>query len=118
MSLKEEFGIDAEIIAEAFNKGFWFKEKESFMTPAEMERFRWKNSELYDAEHKLIFQPGLAADTDRVIHAKAALGVMKLDGEKIYYFSTMAGNAGLLLKDFKKTWAINKEDLIKKGRKK
>ena len=112
MNLKEEFGIEPEIIAEAFNKGFWFKESESLMTPFEMERFKWKNSSFYDEEHKLFFQTGVEASHGKVIFTKPVLSVSYVGDTKVYYFTAFGGYAVLPLTAFKKTWAINKEDLI------
>ena len=109
--LKKEFELDAEIIIDAFNKGFWFKAECSFMNPEELERFKWKNSNLYDEEHNLIFCPGLAMDEANVIYPKASLSIMTLDGKKTYFLSML--NAAVLLRDYGNTWAINKEELTK-----
>lgn len=103
------FGIDLITLFQVFTKGFWFREKCSFMSPDEFERFKWKNSSLYDKERKLIFCPGLAMDEKNVIYPKACLSVTTIGDEPCYFLSMLS--AAVPLKEYGITWAITKEEL-------
>lgn len=111
--IDEKVGMEYPILIEALENGFWFKAECSFMKPEELERFKWKNSNLYDEEHNLIFCPGLTMDEANVIYPKASLSVMTLDGKKTYFLSML--NAAVLLRDYGKTWALTKEGLENNG---
>lgn len=106
----ELIGLDPEIPINAMTHGFWHKASETFLNPNELERFKWKNSCNYDEEHDLLFQPGADGDHDNVIVAKPSLCVTSARGCREYFLHTPTGC--YFLKDFKKSWALKKEDLI------
>lgn len=100
--IEENRNINIPVIFKALEDGFWIKEDRCFLRGDELERFKHKNSSYYDEENKLIFCPGVKADTDRVIHAKPSLAVTSLlDGKITYYLSTRI--ACVLLEDYGKT---------------
>ena len=107
--IKDELGIDLTTLFKVFVDGIWIKESCSYLDSEELERFKHKNSSYYDKENKLIFCPGIKADTEKVIQTKPALTVTLLEGKTIYYLITPI--VSVLLKDYGKTWALTKEEL-------
>ena len=111
-SIRDEFGVDADTLKRIFNDGFWYKPTNLFISGEELDRFKYKNSDFYDEENDLFFEPGLNLSTDNVIYPVATLSATVIDGNNVYFLST--GIGCVELSKFKTDWSFDKEDLIKK----
>ncbi len=109
--IEEETNFDIIILFKVFKYGFWFKEEEALMNDNDKERFKQKHYIDYDSEHKFMFQPGLNRIKNNYIVPIAQLSATILN-DKIEYFLSTYYSAVLLLKDYGKTWALTREELV------
>lgn len=110
--VEEEFGIDFNTLSNALKFGFWFKSTKClFLSEEELDAFKHENDMFNDDEHGLTFCPGVLTGEKNVMYPHATLAVTRVDDDIIYFLS-LPWTGYAILKDYGKTWALTKEELL------
>jgi len=108
--LSEQIGIDLITLFKAMKNGYWFNEKSLFITGEELESFKLHNPSNFDDETGLFYQNGVNWNEENVIYQAPFLSLTTIDNKAEFYLGSSF--AAVLLKDYGKTWALTKEELL------